>query len=102
MAVARRWSTLVVAGALVIGCAHEPARGRAWVHHVRFAGLDGVDADALAERLAVAETGWAPWARKQWLDEFALVGDRERIEAWLRARGYWDARGVGAATRPYK
>jgi outer membrane protein assembly factor BamA len=96
-----RLPALVVC-ALAAGCAHEAARGRAWVHDVHFVGLSGVDGDALAERLAVEETGWAPWAAKKWLDEFALAGDRERVEAWLRARGYWDARVVEARAKPYK
>jgi outer membrane protein assembly factor BamA len=87
---------------LAVGCAHEAAHGRAWVHAVRFRGLTGVDESTLRERIAVEETGWAPWVRKKWLDEFALEGDKERIEAWLRARGYYRARVVDAVLTPQK
>jgi translocation and assembly module TamA len=84
------------------GCAREAAHGRSWVHRVRFVGLERKEAAALAERIAVEETSWAPWARKKWLDQFALEGDRERIEAWLRARGYYDGKVTAARSKPWK
>ena len=93
---------VVVLCALAAGCVHEPSHGRGWVHHVRFRGLSGVDESALGERIAVEETSWLPGARKRWLDEFVLDGDRERIEAWLRARGYFSARVVDAVTTARK
>jgi translocation and assembly module TamA len=93
---------LVLGLCLLGGCAGEAAHGRPWVHEVRFRGLDGVDVRALKERLAVEETSWAPWARKKWLDQFALDGDRERVEAWLVARGYYGARVTDARVLPRK
>ncbi len=92
---------LVVALALA-ACAKEAAHGRSWVHRVRFLGLERKQAAALAERIAVEETGWAPWARKQWLDQFALDGDKERIESWLRARGHYAGRVVSARAKAWK
>jgi translocation and assembly module TamA len=72
------------------------------VHHLRFHGLSGVDVGELEERLAVEETSWVPWEPKRWLDRFALEGDRARVEAWLKARGYYAAQVVNVETHPWK
>jgi translocation and assembly module TamA len=39
----------------------------------------------------VQKTSWIPWAPRKYLDPFALPADRERIEAYYRDHGYFDA-----------
>jgi translocation and assembly module TamA len=95
---------LALALASAAGCAREAAHGRRWVRSLTLRGLDRaqLDAAALASRLATEATPWQPWARKRWLDDFVLGGDRSRIEAWLRARGHYDGRVLSVETTPTK
>ena len=74
------------------GCAGEAAQGRPWVHSVALEGVKQVSGGELADRLAVTSTSRLPFARKAWLNALAVDEDRERIEAWYRARGYHEAR----------
>lgn len=91
-----------IALALVAGCAAEKADGRPWVHDVRIRGLRDVDVSDLRGKIAVEKTSWIPFARKHYLEPLALDQDRDRIEAWLRDRGYFSARVVAAEAKPRK
>jgi translocation and assembly module TamA len=55
----------------------------------------------LAGRLAIEKTSWLR-LRKRYLDPFAVHVDRERIEAFYRARGFFEARTVAAEVLPWK
>jgi translocation and assembly module TamA len=78
------------------GCAGEPAAGRPWIHDIKFVGLHKVDKKDLAGKISIQKTSWLPWAPRVYLDPFAVPGDRVRIEAYYRARGYYAAKVVKA------
>ncbi len=94
--------TLLLGAALASGCAGEKAEGRPWVHDVRFIGVKSVSKRDLRSRISIQLTHWYSPFRKKFLDPFALPGDRERIEAYYRAHGYFDARVVKANVFPHK
>ena len=79
------------------GCAGEKAEGRPWIHGLSFPGLKSVSKSDLKKKLKVQKTSWLPFAPKHYLDPFAVPADRERIEAYYRAHGYFDARVTDAA-----
>jgi translocation and assembly module TamA len=86
---------------VLCGCATERAEGRPWIRNIEFQGVKSVSGKDLASKLAVQRTSWLR-LRKRYLDPFAVHGDRERIEAYYRARGYFDARVVSAEVVPWR
>ena len=58
----------------------------------RVVGLHAVDEDALKEKLATQGPSGRIWKDTSRLDPDALAVDRRRIEAYLRERGYYQAR----------
>jgi translocation and assembly module TamA len=81
---------------VLTGCAGERANGRPWIHALRLEGVDKASESDLRERIALTATSRAPLAQKRYLDPFAIDADRPRIEAFYRARGYFDAHVVGS------
>ena len=81
------------------GCAGEKAEGRPWIHQIRYIGLHSISRRDLGSKLAIQETGLV---RKRYLDPYAVPGDRERIEAYYRAHGYYSAHVVRADVKPRK
>ena len=92
---------LALCSILACGCATEKADGRPWVRNVRFEGVQSVRVRELAGRLSVEKTGWTR-LRKRYLDPFAVDGDKKRIEAFYRARGFFQARVVAAEVVPWR
>lgn len=86
---------LILAG----GCAGPRAQGRPWIRDVRFEGVHAVEARDLARRLSIRRARWLR-LRRDHLDPFAVDVDRERIEAYYRERGYFEARTVAADVTP--
>lgn len=97
-----RLAVLAVLGIGAGGCARESAQGRPWIHDVTFAGVNHAKPRQLKRRLQLEETSWIPLAPKKYLDPFTLELDRQRIEAFYRARGYFSARVVSADAIPRK
>jgi len=87
---------------LLLGaCGAEQANGRPWVRNLTLAGAKAVPAGQLTRRLAIRETCWLR-RPKRYLDPFAIDGDRARIEAFYRARGYFGARVLVAEAVPWR
>ncbi|HEY7954845.1 MAG TPA: POTRA domain-containing protein, partial [Polyangia bacterium] len=84
------------------GCATEKARGRPWVHQLRFVGVRSVKKRDLRSKLAIEKTSWFPLAPKRYLDPLTVDMDRERIEAYYRAHGWFGARVTDATVKPVK
>ncbi len=74
------------------------------VRELRFGGVRQIDASAMRSRLATRETPrfplqrprWMRWWRWWWVepeyfDEAALARDRQRIQRYYQARGFYDA-----------
>jgi translocation and assembly module TamA len=78
-----------IAGA---GCAGEKAEGRPWIHAVRVSGMHHASRRQLKNKLGVQASMWGPLAPKRYLDEEALPLERERVLAFYRGRGYFDAK----------
>ncbi len=66
----------------------------------RLEGVRSVDADALKERLATQASGRWRWSEPKRLDPDALAADRRRVEAYYRARGYYEAKADVEVVRP--
>jgi translocation and assembly module TamA len=92
----RRAPVHAVAVALALsaaGCLH--ARGtpeEPVVVGFALEGVHAVKADDLAEHLATQASGRWAWSDAYRLDPDALAADKRRVEAYYRARGYYDAR----------
>jgi translocation and assembly module TamA len=84
------------------GCAGEKAEGRPWIHNIIFTGLKSISKRDLRGKISVQKTSWIPWAPRKYLDPFALPADRERIEAYYRDHGFFDAHVTAANTYPRK
>jgi outer membrane protein insertion porin family/translocation and assembly module TamA len=91
--------TLVALGN--VGCYATPA-GKRWVADVSVEGAKNVDEDDILDRIATRETsrflGLFPGFayERELFDQYALRRDLERVERYLRARGYYDARVTAA------
>jgi translocation and assembly module TamA len=96
-----RWLLLLGTAGLA-ACAGEAADGRPWVHRVSLHGVHSVDEDDLRKHIALDETSWVPFAPKHYLDPFTVDTDRQRIEAYYRAHGFFNARVVDAQVKPRK
>jgi translocation and assembly module TamA len=83
------------------GCAGEKAEGRPWVHQVQIAGVKSVKAKEIVQRLQVEQTNWLHYPKK-YLDPFTVDIDRQRIEAYYRTHGYFNARVTSADVTPVK
>jgi len=75
-----------------VGCAAEKAEGRPWIHKISFPGLQRVSKRDLKSKISVQQTSWIPLSPKHYLDPYAVPGDRERIESYYEAHGYFDAK----------
>lgn len=97
-----RATVLALACALgATGCLHaRGTREEPVVVDLRLEGVHAVKADALQEKLATQPSGRWAWDEPQRLDPDALSADARRIEAYYRARGYFDARVVSLDQLP--
>jgi outer membrane protein assembly factor BamA len=76
--------------AVVAGACHED--GDIQISSLKFAGVEHVDADALAGVLQTQRGSRLPWGRKRFFDRRAFEADLKRIEAFYDDRGFPDAR----------
>jgi translocation and assembly module TamA len=97
----RARQTLLSCLLLLWGCAGERADGRPWIRDIRLEGVKSVSGKELLRVLAVQKTSWLR-LRKRYLDPFVVNVDKERIEAFYHARGYFDARAVSAEVVPWR
>jgi outer membrane protein assembly factor BamA len=94
-------ATALLLVVLSASCGGENAEGRPWVRNVTFEGVSSLRRRDLARRLAVERT---PWLRfpKRYLDPLTVPIDADRIEAYYRAHGFFDARVVTAEIIPWR
>src|SRR5712691_11390536 len=85
---------------LAAGCAAEKANVRPWIHKVRIDGVKHVSKSDLQSKIALEATSWIPLAPKHYLDPFAVDMDKQRIEAYYRAHGYFFAKVTEAKVEP--
>jgi outer membrane protein assembly factor BamA len=100
-----RWRAAALACVAIralAGCSGEKAEGRPWIRHVTFSGVRRADEKELRSKIALEPRSWFPFAPKHYLDPFTVDADRERIEAWYRAHGWFGARVTGAEVTPAK
>jgi translocation and assembly module TamA len=72
------------------GCAKQTPEQR-WVHKVTLHGNRTLGRSDILDGLATAQTGWWPFATKQWFEAAAFERDSARIEALYAAHGFFDA-----------
>lgn len=93
---------------LAAGVSTTPAQipeGRYGVEEVRFEGMEQLDRQELAERLGTRARPeflfWSwPWTAWPLFDESVFERDIERVERWLRARGYYEGEVLEAVVDP--
>jgi translocation and assembly module TamA len=83
------------------GCAKS--RGRPWIHKIRIEGAKQVKPREIRGKLAMQQASIIPFSSKNYLEHPYIVQvDRERIETYYRARGFYSARVTEAEVVPYK
>lgn len=96
---ARRVVAVLLAAAA--SCATGEKRDAPQVHSVRIVGAHQVSAGDVKEHIVTTENSWWPFSRKRYFDEDAWRTDLRRIEAYYRARGFYQARVTGEEVKPH-
>jgi translocation and assembly module TamA len=87
------------------GCAGESAEGRPWVQTLTFKNVKQVKEYELRGKIALEASSpfwWIPYVPRHYLDPFTLSTERERIEAFYQARGFFDAKVVQAESKRHR
>jgi outer membrane protein assembly factor BamA len=85
----------------VLGCATGERRDAPQVHAVHIEGAKQVKEADVKKRIVTTENSWVPFSRKQYFDEDAWKTDLARIEKYYRARGFYQAKVIGAEVKPH-
>ena len=91
------WGALAVALLLLLGACRPvapamPGRTELGVASVRFEGLQSFDEEELLEVLATQEDAYNPFTPPSRYSPYDVATDVQRVEAFLHARGYFDAK----------
>ena len=91
------WGVLAVALLLLLGACRPvapamPGRTELGVASVRFEGLQSFDEEELLEALATQEDAYNPFTPPSRYSPYDVATDVQRVEAFLHARGYFDAK----------
>lgn len=86
---------------LAAGCAKS--NGRPWIHKIRIDGAKQVKAGDIRGKLAIQQASLIPFSSKHYLEHpYIIEVERERIETYYQARGYYSAKVIKAESIPYK
>lgn len=80
------------------GRPHAP--GAKEVKDLQIIGNDQLSASAIKDKIVTGETGWLPFASKQYFDPVAWQADLRRIVRYYEAEGYYHAEIVSDSVRP--
>ncbi len=92
----------LVACALVLACASDPARPPTGpvVNDIAIEGTQVLSEGEIKKKILTTETGWWPFAKKYRLDEADWQADLRRIERLYETRGHYNARIAAAEVVP--
>src|SRR5215510_1892017 len=101
MGLSRGAPVLVMCGvAVFVGCASRQKKDAPVIRDVSISGNDEISSRKIKKRILTSETGWWPFARKQYFDPVAWQADLERIRRLYEAEGFYQAEVVKDEVRP--
>ncbi len=77
--------------ASLLGCASQQKKDSPVVKDVHISGNDEISSREIEKKILTNETGWWPFARKQYFDPVAWQADLRRIERLYVANGFYQA-----------
>jgi translocation and assembly module TamA len=86
--------------ASLVGCASQQKRDTPVVKDVHISGNDEISSRKIQKKILTSETGWWPFARKQYFDPVAWQTDLERIVRLYAANGFYQAEIVKSDVQP--
>src|SRR3954468_17101132 len=82
---------LVMSVASLLGCASQQKKDSPVVKDVEISGNDEISSGDIEKKILTTETGWWPFARKQYFDPVAWAADLKRIQRFYAAKGFYQA-----------
>src|SRR4029078_4714811 len=82
---------VVMSVASLVGCASQQKKETPVVKDVHISGNDEISSRKIKQRILTSQTGWWPFARKQYFDPVAWQADLERIRRFYEANGFYQA-----------
>jgi translocation and assembly module TamA len=86
--------------ASLVGCASQQKKDTPVVKDVHISGNDEISSRKIKQRILTSQTGWWPFARKQYFDPVAWQADLERIRRFYAANGFYQAEVVKDEVTP--
>jgi len=86
--------------ASLFGCASQQKKDTPVVKDVHISGNDEISSRKIKNKILTSETGWWPFARKQYFDPVAWQSDLKRIERFYMANGFFQAEVVKDEVKP--
>jgi len=77
--------------ALLVGCASQQKKDAPVVKDVHISGNDELSSREIKKKILTEETGWWPFAAKQYFDPITWQSDLQRIERLYAAHGFYQA-----------
>jgi len=81
----------VMSLALLVGCASQEKKDARVVRDVHITGNDELSSRDIKKKILTEETGWWPFATKQYFDPVTWQSDLKRIERLYAAKGFYQA-----------
>lgn len=81
----------VMSLALLVGCASQQKKDARVVRDVHITGNDELSSRDIKKKILTEETGWWPFATKQYFDPVTWQSDLRRIERLYAAKGFYQA-----------
>ena len=81
----------VMSLALLVGCASQQKKDARVVRDVHITGNDELSSRDIKKKILTEETGWWPFATKQYFDPVTWQSDLKRIERLYAAKGFYQA-----------
>ena len=81
----------VMSLALLVGCASQQKKDARVVKDVHITGNDELSSREIKKKILTEETGWWPFATKQYFDPVTWQSDLRRIERLYAAKGFYQA-----------
>jgi len=98
---ARSLAVLVLALALLVGCAHKQPGTEPVVKKLDIQGNHVLSDSAIQDKILTTKTGWWPFAKKYRFDPVIWSTDLQRIKRLYQTRGYYQADVVRDQATPH-
>ena len=81
----------VMSVALLVGCASQQKKDAPVIKDVHISGNDELSSRDIKKKILTDETGWWPFAAKQYFDPITWQSDLKRIQRLYAANGFYQA-----------